>query len=102
LGSSLRGPLERLAQAGGLAEDPSEPVLLAEGATQPLDSPLELLRAPFDNREPALFLGQPLVLDCHDHVLGNLLHDLEIARVEPVGLPLGEAQERTYLVAAAQ
>ena len=69
---------------------------------QPLDSPLELLRPPFGNREPALLLGQPLVLDCHDHVLGNLLDDLEIAQVEPVGLPLGEAEERTHLLAEDQ
>src|SRR5713101_6740049 len=46
LRSHLRGPLERLEQAGGLAEDPAEPVLLAEGATQPLNTPLELLRPP--------------------------------------------------------
>src|SRR5438445_2466537 len=90
--SDPRGPLERLAQAGGLAEDPAEPVRLAEGVMQPLNSPLELLRPQFGNREPALLLGQPLMLDRDDDVLGNLLDDLEIALVEPVRLMLGETQ----------
>jgi len=29
-------------------------------------------RPPFCNREPALFLGQPLVLDGHDHRVGAI------------------------------
>src|SRR5437899_201100 len=102
LRSDPRGLLERLTQTRSLAEDPAEPVRLAEGAMQSLNSPLELLRPPFGHREPALLLGQTLVLDGHDHVLGNLLDDFEIAQVEPVGLPLGEAEERPYLVAEDQ
>src|SRR5256885_1173869 len=72
LRSDLRGPRERLTQAGGLAEDLAEPVSLAECATQLLDSLLELCRPPFGNREPTLLLGKPLVLDRYDDVLGNL------------------------------
>src|SRR5437899_1614963 len=96
LRSDLRGPRERLTQAGGLAEDLAEPVSLAECATQLLDSLLELCRPPFGNREPTLLVGKPLVLDRYDDVLGNLLDDLAIVLVEPARLPLAEAEEPTH------
>ncbi len=69
---------------------------------QSLDSPLELLRPLFGNRKPALLLGQTLVMDRHDDVLGDLLDDLQIVLVEPVGLLLGKGQESAHLLAEDQ
>ena len=95
----LGRPGERLAQERGAADDLLEPVALVELAAGTLQALLERPRAALDGREPALLLGQPLVLDGEDHPARDDAGDLDVDVVVPVRLVLAEEEHPPDLVA---
>src|SRR6266436_2042923 len=63
--SDARRLIERLPEGRRLADDPVEAVLVAQGPPEPRDALFELPGSPFHGGQPALLLGQALVLYRH-------------------------------------